>query len=153
MSTVNSRDVTVEPSRRTAPHRLQRGLLRQGVQLYAQDQAIFLRTAATGPANLIVESNTGGANDGAAASRTSRGSRSCSSASDPGQPELAHAGLHRERGPGESWARRCAASSWTRSWGSSRRSTTTCCVLWGVCQRLQARAQALEKKGKKRGHS
>ena len=35
-----------------------------GVQLYAQDQAIFLRTAATGPANLIVESNTGGANDG-----------------------------------------------------------------------------------------
>ena len=31
-----------------------------GVQLYAQDQAIFLRTAATGPANLIVESNTGG---------------------------------------------------------------------------------------------
>ena len=35
-----------------------------GVQLYAQDQAIFLRTAATGPANLIVEANTGGANDG-----------------------------------------------------------------------------------------
>ena len=35
-----------------------------GVQLYAQDQAIFLRTAATGPTNLIVESNTGGANDG-----------------------------------------------------------------------------------------
>ena len=34
------------------------------MQLYAQDQAIFLRTAATGPANLIVESNTGGANDG-----------------------------------------------------------------------------------------
>ena len=26
-----------------------------------------------------------------------------------------------------------------------------CCVLWGVCQGLQARVEALEKKGKRRG--
>ena len=28
-----------------------------------------------------------------------------------------------------------------------------CCVLWGVCQGLQARVEALEEKGKKRGRS
>ena len=28
-----------------------------------------------------------------------------------------------------------------------------CCVLWGVCQGLQARVEALEKKGKRRGRS
>ena len=36
----------------------------RGVQLYAPNQAIFLRTSWAGQANLIVESNTGGANDG-----------------------------------------------------------------------------------------
>ena len=84
-----------------------------GVQLYAQDQAIFLRTAATGPANLIVESNTGGANDGevicngreAEAQRGARGARGAAAAlrlrgaqvvpADRGQPE-AHAGLYCE---------------------------------------------------------
>ena len=35
-----------------------------GVQLFAPNQAIFLRTSSAGPANLIVEANTGGANDG-----------------------------------------------------------------------------------------
>ena len=48
-----------------------------GVQLYAQDQANFLRTAATGPVNLIVESNTGGANDGEVICNLIMASRTC----------------------------------------------------------------------------
>ena len=35
-----------------------------GVELFAPNQAIFLRTSSAGQANLIVEANTGGANDG-----------------------------------------------------------------------------------------
>ena len=90
----------------------------------------FLRTAATGPANLIVESNTGGVNDGEvivnygfqtpwrpSGTGVPRAARSARSASSPMRS--------RTRGP---WARRCAASSWTKSSGSSLRSTITACA-------------------------
>ena len=148
-----------------------------GVQLYAQDQAIFLRTAATGPANLIVESNTGGANDGEVI--VNYGFQNLSdeklkhSVEPAGLEELQQ--LFDAVAP--KWYRRTEGSQ-KRTLGFIANEVLEtgpvgqalcgklvdkelgelvtldynrmCCVLWGVCQGLQARVEALEKKGKKR---
>ena len=150
-----------------------------GVQLYAQDQAIFLRTAATGPANLIVESNTGGANDGEVI--VNYGFQNLSD--EKLKHSVESAGLEELQQLFDA-----VAPKWyQRTEGSQKRTlgfianevletgpvgqalcgklvdeelgelvtldyNRMCCVLWGVCQGLQARVEALEK-GKKRGRS
>ena len=146
-----------------------------GVQLYAQDQAIFLRTAATGPANLIVESNTGGANDGEVIVNYGFQNLSDEKLKHSVEP----AGLEELQQVFDT-----VAPKWYRRTEGSQKRTLgfianevqetgpvgqalcgklvdeelgelvtldynrMCCVLWGVCQ---ARVEALEKKGKKRG--
>ena len=151
-----------------------------GVQLYAQDQAIFRRTAATGPANLIVEANTGGANDGEVIVNFGFQNLSDEKLKHSVEP----AGLEELQELFDA-----VAPKWYRRTDGSQKRTLgfianevqetgpvgqalcgklvdeelgelvtldynrMCCVLWGVCQGLQARVEALEKKGKKRGRS
>ena len=96
-----------------------------GVQLYAQDQAIFLRTAATGPANLIVESNTGGANDGEVICNY-------------GFQNLSDEKLKHNVEPAEleELQQLFDAVAWTRRSGSSSPSITTACAAsCGECAR------------------
>ena len=151
-----------------------------GVELFAPNQAIFLRTSSAGQANLIVESNTGGANDGEVIVNY-------------GFQNLSDEKLKHEVEPAEleelqqlfdavapKWYRRTDGgqkrtlgfiANEVRDTGAAGQAlcgklvdeelgelvtldyNRMCCVLWRVCQGLQARVEALEKKGKKRGRS
>ena len=151
-----------------------------GVQLFAPNQAIFFRTSSAGPANLIVESNTGGVNDGEVIVNYGFQNLSDEKLKHSVEP----AGLEELQELFDA-----VAPKWyRRTQGSQKRTlgfianevqetgpvgqalcgklvdeelgelTTLdynrmCCVLWGVCQGLQVRVEALEKKGKKRGRS
>ena len=190
VATANSGDVTAEVVNLApvgnAKLRLERGsgegeleaASAGGVQLFAPNQAIFLRTSSAGPANFVVESNTGGANDGECIANF--GFQNLSD--EKLKHDVESAGLEELQQVFDAvvpkWYRRTQGSqkrtlgfiaNEVRETGAVGQSlcgklvdeelgelvtldyNRMCCVLWKVCQGLQARVEALERKGKGRG--
>ena len=140
-----------------------------GVELFAPNQAIFLRTSSAWQANLIVESNTGGANDGEVI--VNYGFQNLSDEKLKHEVEPAELEELQQLFDGGQKRTLGFIANEVRDTGAAGQAlcgklvdeelgelvtldyNRMCCVLWRVCQGLQARVEALEKKGKKRGRS